>query len=129
MGKDIFFYSITLEPDKDTPAILAEYAKRFEVGKGWLFLTGEPQYVETLRRNLGFAYPDDPDVDADKTRHIGLMLMGYEPYDWWGTVAAKSVHPNEISKLFGWMTPGAQGAFTKNIRPEQATLGSLAGSR
>src|SRR5262245_54944707 len=40
MGHGVFFYSITIDPDHDTPAVLKEYAAKFHAGPGWLFLTG-----------------------------------------------------------------------------------------
>src|SRR5207244_4273903 len=82
MGKDVWFYSFTLEPDRDSPEVLAEYAKRFDVGPGWLFLTGNPEDLETLRENLGFAW-SDPVLDADLTNHIGTVKMGNVPRGWW----------------------------------------------
>src|SRR5689334_721484 len=39
MGRDVFFYSITIDPEHDTPAVLAEYAAKYRAGPGWLFLT------------------------------------------------------------------------------------------
>jgi protein SCO1/2 len=53
MGKDVWFYSFTLNPETDSPEVLANYAKTFGVGPGWLFLTGNPEDLETLRQNLG----------------------------------------------------------------------------
>src|SRR5919199_6556164 len=41
MGRDIFFYSISIDPEFDTPAVLREYAEKFNAGPGWLFLTGK----------------------------------------------------------------------------------------
>src|SRR5262249_39406059 len=40
VGVDTFFYSISIDPQHDTPEVLADYAKRFRAGPGWLFLTG-----------------------------------------------------------------------------------------
>ncbi len=74
MGKDVWFYSFTLEPETDSPEALAEYVERFGVGPGWLFLTGNPEDLETLRQNLGFAW-NDPVLDADLTNHIGTVKM------------------------------------------------------
>jgi protein SCO1 len=34
MGRDIFFYSITIDPDHDTPAVLKAYAQKYQVGPG-----------------------------------------------------------------------------------------------
>jgi len=41
MGRDVFFYSISIDPETDTPERLKEYAKTFAAGPGWLFLTDE----------------------------------------------------------------------------------------
>src|SRR5207244_9429441 len=32
MGRDVFFYSITIDPDHDTPAVLKAYAEQFHAG-------------------------------------------------------------------------------------------------
>src|SRR6185369_16056859 len=32
MGKDVFFYSISIDPERDTPAVLKEYATAFRAG-------------------------------------------------------------------------------------------------
>ena len=43
VGKDIFFYSITIDPEHDTPAVLKAYAEKFHAGPGWLRSTGFAQ--------------------------------------------------------------------------------------
>src|SRR6185295_19364343 len=43
MGKEIFFYSISIDPENDTPDKLKKYAEAFGAGPGWLFLTGIPE--------------------------------------------------------------------------------------
>jgi cytochrome oxidase Cu insertion factor (SCO1/SenC/PrrC family) len=53
VGKDIFFYSISIDPLSDTPEVLKAYAQRFQVGPGWKFLTGEFADVTDLRKKLG----------------------------------------------------------------------------
>ncbi|MEE2674285.1 MAG: SCO family protein [Myxococcota bacterium] len=53
VGRDIFMYSITIDPDLDTPEVLAEYAKRYRAGPGWLFLTGNEADILLLRKKLG----------------------------------------------------------------------------
>jgi len=82
VGRDIFFYSISLEPLVDTPAELKSYAEDHHVGPGWLFLTGRPEDCEALRRALGFVDPD-PVLDADVTNHAGNVLFGNEPLMVW----------------------------------------------
>src|SRR5215467_942350 len=34
VGKDIFFYSISIDPKHDTPKVLKEYAAKYHVGPG-----------------------------------------------------------------------------------------------
>lgn len=45
VGKQIFFYSITIDPEHDTPAVLKEYAEKYHTGPGWLFLTGKKRIL------------------------------------------------------------------------------------
>ncbi len=118
MGKDVWFYSLTLEPDKDSPEVLANYVKRFGVGPGWLFLTGNPEDMETLRQNLGFAW-NDPVLDADLTNHIGTVKMGNEPRNWWGA-APSNAAPRQIARLLVWMAPEPG---------QRGTIGHLPGER
>jgi protein SCO1/2 len=82
VGRDIFMYSITLEPELDTPDILRDYALHNEIGEGWRFLTGEPRSIEQIRRALGFANTD-PELDIIKDEHTGLLRYGNERLDRW----------------------------------------------
>ena len=82
VGRDIFFYSITLKPEDDSPNALKEYSEMHGVGPGWLFLTGVPAEIESLRRKLGFTNPD-PKLDADKSQHIGMVRYGNERLQLW----------------------------------------------
>ena len=42
------FVSITVDPARDTPAVLAEYAKRVRNDERWTFLTGDRQAIVDL---------------------------------------------------------------------------------
>lgn len=53
VGRDVFIYSITIDPDYDTPQVLKRYAEKFQVGPGWLFLTGKEADITLLRKKLG----------------------------------------------------------------------------
>lgn len=81
-GRDVFIYSITLRPELDSPAVLAEYARQFGVGKGWSFLTGSPKDLDLVRRKLGF-YDTDPVADADIRNHTGVLRIGNVKLDRW----------------------------------------------
>jgi protein SCO1/2 len=56
LGKDLVLLSVTVDPDFDTPAVLADYAKRWSAGNGWHFLTGD---VTRLAAQLGEVYWTD----------------------------------------------------------------------
>lgn len=100
VGRDIFFYSITLKPDQDTPEDLQHYAQMHRVGPGWLFLTGRPADIELLRRSLGFRYAD-PVEDADKDNHIGMVRYGVEPTMRWGA-APGMANPEHLLRTILW---------------------------
>ncbi len=59
VGQDVFFYSITIDPDNDTPEVLKEYAQRYQAGPGWQFLTGKESEIATLRMKLGLYRPGE----------------------------------------------------------------------
>src|SRR5262245_31833833 len=58
LGRDIFFYSISIEPERDTPERLKEYAQAFHAGPGWLFLTGLPEDIQAIRYKFGDRRPE-----------------------------------------------------------------------
>ena len=53
MGRDVFFYSISIDPEHDTPDRLKKYAETFGAGPGWMFLTGAPEDIKQIRDRLG----------------------------------------------------------------------------
>ncbi|MBI5685078.1 MAG: SCO family protein [Verrucomicrobia bacterium] len=101
VGRDIFIYSISLDPGHDTPAVLREYARNRGIGPGWLLLTGRPEDVELLRRKLGFTDPD-PVVDRDKSQHAGIVRYGNEALQRWAACPGEA-KPEWIAKSILWM--------------------------
>ena len=55
VGQDVQMISLTLEPEIDTPERLREFAERYKVGPGWLFLTGPTQDVADVLKRLSVA--------------------------------------------------------------------------
>jgi len=53
VGRDIFFYSITVDPENDTPEKLKEYAQAYSTGPGWRFVTGKPEDIRIILAKLG----------------------------------------------------------------------------
>src|ERR1700722_8480286 len=78
IGNDVFMYSITLQPELDTQAVLAAYAKTYGAGPGWLLLTGRPGNIDLLRHRLGFV-ESDPVEDANLESPIAATRIGDVP--------------------------------------------------
>ncbi|HEX9445114.1 MAG TPA: SCO family protein [Candidatus Binatia bacterium] len=72
-GDDLRLVSITVDPERDTPAALAEYAARFGADPArWLFLTGEKQAIFRLAEqgfHLATAEIPAPERDASGATH------------------------------------------------------------
>jgi len=101
VGREVFMYSITLQPEIDRPSLLRQYVEAFGIGPGWQFLTGRPADVERLRRKLGFADPD-PKVDSDKSNHTGVVRYGNEAKSLWGGCPALA-EPEVIVRAVSWV--------------------------
>jgi protein SCO1/2 len=101
VGKDIFMYSFSLKPKEDTVSAMKHYAHMHKVKPGWLFLTGAADDMELLRRKLGYVDPD-PEVDKDKSNHIGVVKYGNEPFERWGGCPGR-LAPEGIAEAISWV--------------------------
>jgi protein SCO1/2 len=101
VGREIFMNSISLKPEVDTPAVLQEYAEMFKAKPGWTFLTGRPADIELLRRSLGFTNLD-PELDKDKSQHIGNVRYGNEPLMLWAACPGMG-SPEFLAKSISWI--------------------------
>ncbi len=97
VGKEIFFYSITIDPKRDTPAVLKDYADKYHVGPGWTFLTGKKSDIDLLSQKLGLYTDPDPN---DRDGHEPAVLLGNEPAGQWMKNAATD-NPRFLATLIG----------------------------
>jgi protein SCO1 len=79
VGKDIHMYSISVDPDNDTPEALRRYMRTFDVGKGWTFLTGKKEDIVLIQRKLGLRIVDIKNIRDHDTR----LMMGNERTGQW----------------------------------------------
>jgi protein SCO1 len=102
MGKDLYFYSISIDPRHDTPEVLKEYAEKFHVGPGWLFLTGDENDIHLIARKLGLPYELDTTTEDG---HGPTLMLGDEPTGLWMQRSAED-NPrflaHGIGTFFGW---------------------------
>ncbi len=119
VGKDIFFYSISIDPKHDTPKALKEYAESFKVGPGWSFLTGSEADVTLLRKTLGL-FRDG--VEASKLgEHNTSIMIGNESTGQW---IKRS--PFDEPKVLAWQL----GRSLSNFKSYQnKDLASYAGAK
>jgi protein SCO1 len=73
-GQHIVFVSITVDPERDTPEVLKQYAQSFDADReGWSFLTGDPATVHEVGRKYGVIAVKKADGDVDHTLLTSLI--------------------------------------------------------
>jgi len=87
LGRSIRMASLSLDAERDTPAMLKAYAAGFGVRPGWQFLTGKPGDIDQVRRRLG-VFERDQRRDRDRSQHTGMIVYGTQGRDRWGRVSA-----------------------------------------
>lgn len=81
LGEDVFFYSISIDPEYDTQEVLAEFADSWNIPEGWTFLTGEEEDITRIRDKLGMRLDDVRSGDlADHT--VNFVLGNQETGRW-----------------------------------------------
>ena len=67
-GAKIAFVSITVDPERDTPKVLKEYAQAFGANlAGWSFLTGPSDAIRDVTRRYGVFASKSTDGNVDHT--------------------------------------------------------------
>ena len=89
------FVSISIDPKRDTPEVLASYARKFHADTNrWVFLTGPREQLQHLSRNV-FMLGDVDDTLQHSTRFVLVdgtsKIRGF--YD--------TSDPDSIPKLIG----------------------------
>ncbi|MDJ0739206.1 MAG: SCO family protein [Gammaproteobacteria bacterium] len=107
VGKDVHFYSITIDPENDTAEVLRDYAKRYGIdGKNWKFLTGNKQEIDHIRDKFGLY--STPAEEADLSNHnINLMIGNQATGQWMRRSPFENPYilANQLGTwLHGWKT-------------------------
>jgi protein SCO1/2 len=73
-GSRVYFVSITVDPERDTPEVLKRYAETHGANPaGWAFLTGTPAEIREVARRYGVFYKKTPRGDVDHTFLTSLV--------------------------------------------------------
>lgn len=76
LGRDVVLVSITVDPLRDTPWRLREFASRYDAGAGWHWLTGAKPDVDEVLKGFGAYTPDFAD-------HPAMVLVGMPGSQQW----------------------------------------------
>lgn len=128
MGRDIFFFSISIDPARDTPAALKAYAEKFRAGPGWTFLTGKAADIELLSRKLGLYSRPDPD---NPDGHTPSLLIGNESTGQWIRGSALDNARMTATMISSWVGgyPPAAAAAPMRSYAEAKPLSNVTGGR
>lgn len=69
VGQEVQLVSISIDPQRDDAKRLNDYARAFQKGPGWSWLTGSPQSVNETLKGLG-------SFSGDFKNHQPLILVG-----------------------------------------------------
>lgn len=73
-GPQVYFVSISVDPERDTPEVLTRYAERYKANSaGWAFLTGTPAEIRDVAKRYGVYYKKTPRGDVDHTFLTSLV--------------------------------------------------------
>jgi protein SCO1/2 len=77
LGAHVVFIAITVDPERDTPAVLRDYARHHGVRPpGWAFLTGTPAEIREVARRYGVYARRAPGGDVDHTFLTSIVDRG-----------------------------------------------------
>jgi cytochrome oxidase Cu insertion factor (SCO1/SenC/PrrC family)/cytochrome c2 len=77
VGRDLFFVSMSVDPENDTPERMKAFADAFDVGPGWLFLTGKVADVRAINYKLGDR------SDRNLSEHRNEIVLGNDAIGDW----------------------------------------------
>jgi cytochrome oxidase Cu insertion factor (SCO1/SenC/PrrC family) len=99
LGKDVFFYSITIDPENDTPEALKKYREKFKAR--WTFLTGKKSDIILLRKKLGLYIEE---IQDGSNNHNVSMIIGNQTTGRW-MKRSPFENPHVLADQLGnWLT-------------------------
>ncbi|MFT7177218.1 MAG: cytochrome oxidase Cu insertion factor (SCO1/SenC/PrrC family) [Halioglobus sp.] len=129
VGKDIFFYSITIDPDTDTPAVLKDYKEKYNIGADWTFLTGDEDEIIELRKKLGLYIDLIDNNEENPMDHNLSMVIGNQASGRWMR-RSPFENPNVLAAQLGdwldnWKSVKTQKSYADAPEMPEAIAGEL----
>jgi protein SCO1/2 len=110
VGRDVFMYSISIDPEHDTPEVLKAYAQRYQAGPGWLVLTGKEADIINLRKKLGLYIQEIQ--DGSNNHNLSLIIGNQATGRWMKRSPFENPHvlaTHVGSWLHNWKQPSKGG--------------------
>jgi protein SCO1/2 len=105
LGTDVFFYSITIDPERDSPEVLEDYRKRFKAN--WTFLTGKKSDIIKIRRKLGL-YIEEIQEEGSNNHNVNMIIGNQATGRWMKRSPFENpyVLADQLGNwLHGWKSP------------------------
>lgn len=103
-ASEVKMVSITVDPARDTPRALKEYAARFHVQPGWQFLTGSKADIDHIRRELGVWDPDEKKIE-----HMNVLTIGNETTGQWIAIEGLAKPDDIVQTVLRFTAAGLRG--------------------
>lgn len=109
-GRSLRFISISVDPEHDTPAVVARYARMVVAEANnpdmpdWHLLTGSEEDVFRIREQFGMVELD-PVLDRDPSQHSAMLIAGNDGTGRWGFINARldtELISMRIRRMAGW---------------------------
>jgi protein SCO1/2 len=113
VGKEVQLVSISIDPQRDDPKRLQDYARTFQRGPGWSWLTGSPQSINETLKGLG-------SFSGDLKNHQPLILVGDGNNRHWMRYYGftdPELLAKEVEKLSGLRTHAKHTAIAMEQQP------------
>ncbi len=113
VGEEVQLVSISIDPQRDDPKRLQDYARTFQRGPGWSWLTGSPQSINETLKGLG-------SFSGDLKNHQPLILVGDGNNRHWMRYYGftdPALLAKEVEKLSGLRTHAKHTAIAMEQQP------------
>ena len=93
IGNPLEFVSLSIDPERDTPAALKAFAKKHQADHdGWVFLTGKPENLYNIIKRLG-------QYTVDIESHSTMMIAGNVNGAHWIKIQPHEQPPQIVEKV------------------------------
>ena len=99
LSASIRFVSISIDPERDSPAAMRKFQEMHKADGNWIFLTGEQADIDTVVKRLG---QYSPEVEL----HSTLVLAGNVNAQHWMKILPSAPTPAIAEKLRTLVTDG-----------------------